>query len=238
VGRTPRCRGGRRVALPGHRRACLESDCLGAGSAPVCVGGQRRPGARRARAVSRISGTTAEDLPASAKGNGGKELPCDGDRCTFHVITDGATGTLTTSDSLLGWAYLPDIVTKPVGRTSTASSSLGNVPGVVGCASRAGVDEGKTATHEVGHWLNLEHTFFGGCNAKGDFVDDTPAEKTPTSGCPAGKGHLHRHPVTTRSTTTWTTPTTPATTSSLPARPSGWRTPGCCTAPDRRPPGP
>jgi hypothetical protein len=48
-------------------------------------------------------------------------------------------------------------------------------------------DQGETATHEVGHWLNLEHTFFGACNAKGDFVDDTPAQKVPTNGCPEGK---------------------------------------------------
>ena len=34
---------------------------------------------------------------------------------------------------------------------------------------------------------NLEHTFFGGCGAKGDFVDDTPAERTPTGGLPRGK---------------------------------------------------
>jgi hypothetical protein len=83
----------------------------------------------------------------------------------------------TTAGAYLGWAYLPDIVTKPgQAYLDGVVFDWESIPGT--STTYAGkYDQGETATHEVGHWLNLEHTFFGGCNDKGDFVDDTPRRR-------------------------------------------------------------
>jgi hypothetical protein len=93
---------------------------------------------------------------------------------------------LTTAGDYLGWAYLPKVVTQGNvfldGIVIDWESLRGASPTYQGK-----YDQGETATHEVGHWLNLEHTFYRGCNGRGDYVDDTPYEATPTSGCPVGK---------------------------------------------------
>jgi hypothetical protein len=45
-------------------------------------------------------------------------------------------------------------------------------------------DQGDTGTHEVGHWLGLDHTFgSGGCTHPGDVIKDTPTEAEPQFFC-------------------------------------------------------
>lgn len=51
---------------------------------------------------------------------------------------------------------------------------------------------GRTATHEIGHWLGLYHTFQGQCSYPNDFVEDTPPQRTANE-CSYGQKSCQSH---------------------------------------------
>ena len=85
------------------------------------------------------------------------------------------------SGGLLGYAQFPGGVAATDGVVCTHTGF-----GTTGTAA-APFDKGRTATHEIGHWLNLRHIWGddgGGCSGS-DFVADTPNQGGPNTGKPA-----------------------------------------------------
>ncbi len=83
--------------------------------------------------------------------------------------------------SLLGYAQFPGGTAATDGvvvtYTSVGSTTQPNPGGGV-------FGQGRTLTHEVGHWLNLRH-IWGDASCGNDLVSDTPVHNTSNTGCPA-----------------------------------------------------
>jgi hypothetical protein len=71
------------------------------------------------------------------------------------------------SDGVLGYATFPHETPLTLDGLVVYNETL---PG----GDLAPYNEGDTATHEIGHWLGLFHTFENGCTPPGDHVQDTP----------------------------------------------------------------
>jgi PKD repeat protein len=81
---------------------------------------------------------------------------------------------------LLGYAQFPGGAAATDG-VVLLNGSVGG-PGALGTA--APYNRGRTATHEIGHWLNLRH-IWGDANCGNDFVADTPTQQTSNFSCPS-----------------------------------------------------
>lgn len=84
-------------------------------------------------------------------------------------------------DNLLGYSTVPTSWNDPDDGVVIGYQYFGDM-GVV----QYPYNKGRTATHEIGHWLNLEHVWGAGWSGCGnDQVNDTPTQEYENYGCPA-----------------------------------------------------
>jgi len=109
---------------------------------------------------------------------GGKDAWSNGKYLNLWSVDFGSSG-------LLGFATFP-------GGSSALDGVVCEYKSMPGPPAFNPYDLGRTNTHEIGHWLNLYHTFQGGCagmsssncTTGGDRVCDTPPISSSTFGCP------------------------------------------------------
>lgn len=102
---------------------------------------------------------------------------------------------------LLGYATFPTQLASSPGRDGVVINGENFGRGI--STPQSPYNLGRTATHEVGHWLGLYHTFRNGCvgttanncNSQGDLVCDTPPTSASNGGCPGPQNTCTESPV-------------------------------------------
>jgi hypothetical protein len=125
--------------------------------------------------VNKRSWSTNDDMKRTSKGGLDPTSP------STHLNMWVVNKMVSQGRTILGYAQFPG------GSLATDGVVIGyNYFGRVGVLS-APFNLGRTATHEVGHWMNLRH-IWGDATCGNDFVADTPLHNTANYGCPAS-GH-------------------------------------------------
>jgi hypothetical protein len=136
--------------------------------------------------VFNLVGVTRTVNPRWANGEddlGKKRALRKGDYRTLNLYTQKSV--LQGNDRYLGYCHYPtDVV--PGSDAFFRDGCLIQFDTMPGFNAHA-LNTGKIAIHEVGHWFNLFHTFEGGCFGDGDGIADTPAQSSPSDGCPVGR---------------------------------------------------
>jgi hypothetical protein len=111
---------------------------------------------------------------AKYNSTGGSDAWPAGSYLNIWVVPSIKSGTNT---GILGYAQFPG------GAVATDGLVIcHNYFGTSGTVT-APFNKGRTATHEIGHWLNLRH-IWGDANCGNDQVADTPTQSAPNYNCP------------------------------------------------------